>query len=103
MTPPHCSLHREQILRHFLDGTALDPQTRAHYAECVHCMTAVTEVLSGNANGTPPGRSAVQTRAGSAGQPPAPAEPASRALEHGRQVLEREFGIRPGAGPTQSA
>jgi len=93
---------RDEILRQFVNGTALGAEARGHYATCVHCMTAVTEALSRNVAGPPPprARGAVRTRGTSAGEPAAPPEPARRALEHGRRVLEREFGIRAGDGPS---
>lgn len=80
MTTQECANHRTEILRHFEhNGSPLSPQAKAHYAGCPDCIRAVTELFTRKitppANGTPL------------------SDGARRALEHGRQVLEREFGI----------
>ncbi len=98
MSTPNCSPHRDVILRHFLTGSPLGPEARQHYAGCVHCMAATTAALTRNGTPGPPGQDGAAGLNGSAaGAAPAP-EPARRALDHGRHVLEREFGIRPDTG-----
>src|SRR5437016_3548397 len=100
MTTQDCSPYRDEILRHFGNGTDLRPEAREHYAGCVHCMTAVTAALSGNlADSSSDGRGAVRVRGSAARKPAARPEAAQRALAHGRHVLERVFGIRSGSSP----
>jgi hypothetical protein len=99
MTTQDCSPYGDEILRHFGNGTELRPEAREHYAGCVHCMTAVTAALSSNVAGTPlDGLGAGPVRGPAASKPVALPEAARRALAHGRQVLERVFGIRSGSG-----
>jgi hypothetical protein len=100
MTTQDCSAYRDDILRHFGNGAELRPEARQHYAGCVHCMTAVTAALSSRARDTSlDGRSA-EPVCGSAGKASAALpDAARRALTHGRQVLERLFGIRGESGP----
>jgi hypothetical protein len=98
MSAQDCSSYRDEILHYFGNGTALRPEAREHYAGCVHCMAAVTAALSGTvAAASLDGR-------GSANGKPAPLSDAARqALAHGRQVLERVFGIRSSSDPGSPA
>jgi len=80
MATSACSAYRDEILRHFVDGTALSAGAREHYVGCVHCMTEATAVLN-REMGSLPEHSTLP-------------EPALQALKHGRDVLQREFGIR---------
>jgi len=59
----------------------MSPVARGHYIDCVECIMAVSEQLDKNAatNG--------------AAKDPAEVETVRAALERGRRVLEREFGI----------
>jgi hypothetical protein len=101
MTTPECSTYRNEILRHFINGTELRPEFREHYAGCVHCMTAVTAALHGNeAGGSANGRGAGAVRGSAARESATVPEAARRALAHGRKVLDRVFGIQSGGGPT---
>jgi hypothetical protein len=88
MTAQTCSAHRDVILDHFINGTELRTEARDHYGHCVHCMTAVTAALCTNG---PISR----------GKAAALPEAARRARDHGRQVLERAFGIRSANDPTR--
>jgi hypothetical protein len=100
MTTQDCSPYRDDILRHFVQGTKLRPEAREHYAACVHCMTAVTAALGNHRVGPSPDGQGAGPLPGSAGRNSAPLpEAARRALAHGRQVLERVFGIRPRSRP----
>ncbi len=89
--------YRDEILRHFADGTPWSATARAHYAECLECIAAVTAMLARQAGATAgtvessQGQVSVTTPASSL------PEGAQRALEHGRQVLAREFGIQAGS------
>jgi hypothetical protein len=94
MTSQDCVPYRAEILRHFDDGAGLRPEARAHYAGCVHCMTAVTAALSGKTNGLSPDGHGAAART-----PTAVPDAARRALAHGNQVLGRVFGIRAPSGP----
>ena len=63
-------------------------------------MMAVTGALSGNmADTSNDGRGAVRVRGSAGKMPTAPPEAARRAVTHGRQVLERAFGIQSGNDP----
>ena len=86
MTVPHCPTCQDEILAHFREGKPLSSRAREHYLECLDCITAVTLELSKNGADTNPTR-------GAAGMTTVLPESTSRALEHGRQVLKREFGI----------
>ena len=100
MTTQECSPFRDEILRHFSNGTELRPEAREHYAACVHCMTAVTAALKGNVAGAlANGRGAARVRGSSAKKSETLPAAARRALAHGRPVLDRVFGIRSGSGP----
>lgn len=77
-----CSSYRDEILRRFNEGTPMSPAARAHYIECVECIMAVSEQLDKNSSAN-----------GAAGADPAAAEAIRTAIERGRRVLEREFGI----------
>jgi hypothetical protein len=88
MVETSCSSYREAILLHFLHDTALGIEARDHYVGCVSCITVVTAALSKNVTETMPTR-------GPLGTDPVLSEAAQLALEHGRQVLRREFGISP--------
>lgn len=101
MTTRDCCPYRDAVLHHFTSGAALAPEGREHYAACVHCMTAVTAALSGNmADMSNDGPGAVRACASAPKKPVALPVAACQAVAHGRQVLERVFGIRSGNGPT---
>lgn len=115
MTPPACSPYRDEILGHFLDGRVLSAEARKHYSGCVHCMTAATSLLSRNVAGVSEQVSVTERMVGAFGtvykapdrgddgtEPAALPEPARRALEHGREVLDREFGVRSRRSPSPS-
>lgn len=101
MTTPNCSPYRDEILRHFVNGSKLSREAGEHYTACVHCMTAVTTALSNNLADTPKdGQAEVRVRGTSRGKAATVPEAARRAFEHGRRVLQREFGICvPGRAP----
>jgi hypothetical protein len=80
--------YRDEIIQHFRDGTPWSAAARAHYAGCLECMTEVTAVLAQQADAMK------ETRGNSATPAPELPEAAQRALQHGRQVLAREFGIK---------
>ena len=103
MTTHDCSPYRDEILRHFGNGTEMRPGVQEHYADCVRCMTAVTAALSGNVAGpSPNGRGAVPVCGSAPRNSATLPEAARRALAHGRQVLDRVFGIPPDGRPAAS-
>lgn len=82
MAESDCSVYRDEILRRFLDGTPMSAAARTHYMECVECIMAVSTQLDQNA-----------TANGTADVDPAETEAIHAAIERGRRVLAREFGI----------
>jgi hypothetical protein len=94
MTTHDCASYRDEIVHHFGNGRDLRAEAREHYSGCVHCMTAVTAALSGDVAAT-----SCDGRGPAEGKPAALSEAARRALAHGRQVLERVFGIGSANGP----
>jgi hypothetical protein len=78
MTECDCSPYRDEILRRFIEGSPMSAAARTHYVGCVACIMAVSEQLDTN---------------GSASRDTADGEAIRAAIERGRRVLEREFGI----------
>ena len=86
MTRSDCSEFRDEILGHFLEGKPFSSQAREHYHQCVDCIAAVSTELDRNSANT------VRTRGAVVNGATLP-ESTRQALAHGRQVLQREFGI----------
>ncbi len=87
MLTPDCTGYRDEILSHFLQGKPLSSEAREHYAHCTDCIAIVTTELNNDVTDT------IQARDPNVGMAMLP-EATRQALEHGRRVLEREFGIR---------
>ena len=69
MSISECSAYREEIIQHFVDGTALSEVAREHYLSCVSCMAAVTARLSQNIPGVSEPRSNSRTHGNSDAEP----------------------------------
>jgi hypothetical protein len=86
MIVTECSACRDEILGHFLDGKPFSSMAREHYVRCVDCIAEVTAELDRHAAAPIPTNGAAVTK-------PALPDATRLALEHGREVLEREFGV----------
>jgi hypothetical protein len=82
MAPSDCELYRDEILRRFIDGTPMSNAARSHYIGCVECIMAVSTELDKNAGTN-----------GAIGNDPAETAAIQAAIQCGRSVLAREFGI----------
>jgi len=81
----------EKLVRKLTMGGSLEASERSHLAECESCMAEVFRILDRSA-ATEPNRPSVVP--GGADSEPYRARPeAKKALEQGRRVFEREFGI----------
>jgi len=81
----------EILVRKITTGEPLDDAEKAHLAVCASCMDEVVRTLDESATrGTHSNETAAGSRNGDLGH----IRPeAKQALEHGRRVFEREFGI----------
>jgi hypothetical protein len=86
--------YRDEILAHFRDGTPWSTIAREHYINCLECMTQVTHMLAERADSTSASGCRSADHNGTSSAIP---EAAKRAIEHGRKVLAREFGISLGS------
>jgi hypothetical protein len=92
MNTSACFSYRDEILQHFLAGTALSETAREHYLSCVGCIAAVTARLNQIVSGpVDQPRSNGQTGKSEVDSAVLP-EQAREALGHGRAVVAREFG-----------
>ncbi len=89
----------ERIIHKLASGQRLDEAERAHLAACEVCLNQVLSELDAAArtNGRASGTGAAPT----ADEPSRTRPEAQRALEHGRRVFEREFGIKLSEIPSQ--
>ena len=84
MSNLNCNSFRTEIIEHFRNGQApLSAEAKAHFADCEICIAEVTKLLD----------QASQSRSGIAQDASNLPSEAQQALAHGRQVLQREFGI----------
>jgi hypothetical protein len=82
--PSDCAHYQPEILDHFRQGgTNLNPAAKSHLARCEGCIAAVFDLLDDAIGEDLP--LALDLTA-------LPAE-ARSAIEHGRKVMAREFGI----------
>jgi hypothetical protein len=81
----------ESLVQKLTAGEALDDAEKSHLAECEGCVAQIVKSLDKAAVSAAPG---ADLGAGEANGNRGGARPeAMKALEHGRQVFEREFGI----------
>jgi hypothetical protein len=81
-----------RLVQKVTSGEPLDKADKAHLAACEECMFQVVRVLDEAALQK---QQAVDTSPGDTNGDLSLVRPeAKRALEHGRRVLEREFGIK---------
>ena len=83
----------DHLVQKLRTGESLDDAEKAHLASCESCMLHVVKALDMSASKAShrPGMAAGE----SIGDLIQSRPEAKRALEHGRRVLEREFGITP--------
>jgi hypothetical protein len=81
----------ENLLQKLTTGKSLDEAEKTHLAVCENCLLQLVKMLDESATSkSPDSSSAGEGRNGDATH----ARPeAMKALEHGRRVFEREFGI----------
>lgn len=80
----------EKLVRKITTGERLDDAEKSHLAACDACMAEIVRMLDESAARQPHGLD--RDTAGSNGAPP-PRPDANKALEQGRRVFQREFGI----------
>jgi hypothetical protein len=80
----------ENLVRKITTGESLDDAEKSHLAVCDCCIAAVVKTLDKSAASEPHslGRAAGETNGDLTARPEA-----KKALEQGRRVFEREFGI----------
>ena len=72
----------DALIQKLTTGIPLDAAEKSHLAECEDCMIRVVTALGESS-----------ARKGTNGKPGRERPEAVKALEHGRKVFEREFGI----------
>ena len=82
MTMREKDLMCDDLVQKLTTGISLNPAEKSHLAECEDCMARVVTALAESA-----------ARKGTHNEGSCDRPEARKALEHGRRVFEREFGI----------